>query len=103
MASKNTRKSTPQQVKADIVHFYGTKPEWVKSELDITMATVFEFGSNEKAVVAEDEKGLYVTGKSYVGAPIFDPYRMNRRNEVIVQTCEQNQELVYTIVKAEEK
>lgn len=94
MASKNTRNSTPQQAKAQVVHFYGTKKEWVKAELDVTMASLYANGTNEKAVVAEDEKGLYVTGKSYVGAPIFDPYRIYDRDSVSVKVDENGQYII---------
>lgn len=67
--------------KNKVLNFYGTKPEWVKAELDLRMCDIFgeDKAFKETAVVAEDEKGLYVTGKSYVGAPLLDPYRQYKR------------------------
>lgn len=73
------KQTTANETKNKVVNFYGTKPEWVKAELDVRMCDVFPNAFKEKVVVAEDEKGLYVTGKSYVGAPLLDPYRMYHR------------------------
>lgn len=78
------KQTTANEVKNKVVNFYGTKPEWVKAELDLRMCDIFENAFKEKAVVAEDEKGLYVTGKSYVGAPLLDPYRCYQRLVPIV-------------------
>lgn len=67
--------------KNKVLNFYGTKSEWVKAELNLRMCDIF--GENnafkEVAVVAEDEKGLYITGKSFVDAPLLDPYRQYKR------------------------
>lgn len=73
------KQTTGNEEKNKVVNFYGTKPEWVKAELDLRMCDIFENAFKEKAVVAEDEKGLYVTSKSYVGASALDPYRCYRR------------------------
>jgi hypothetical protein len=73
------KQTTANEAKAKVVNFYGTKPEWVKAELDLRMCDVFENAFKEKLVIAEDEQGLYVTGKSYVGAPLLDPYRLYHR------------------------
>ena len=82
MASKNSRNSTPTQQKTAIVHFYGTKKEWVKHEFpypEFNMNSLFNTGLNDRVVICEDEQGLYVTGKSYVGARSLDPYRLYKR------------------------
>lgn len=87
MASKNARNSVPQQTKNTIVHFYGTKKEWVKHEFpypEFNMNSLFNTGLNDRVVVCEDEKGLYITGKSYVGARSLDPYRMYKRRQPVV-------------------
>ena len=88
------KQTTANDAKNKVVNFYGTKPEWVKAELDLRMCDIFETAFKEKAVVAEDEKGLYVTGKSYVGAPLLDPYRCYRR---LVPTV--NEDGTYTVNK----
>ena len=75
--------------------FYGTKPEWVKAELDLRMCDVFENTSKEKVVVAEDEKGLYITGKSYVGASLLDPYRMYQR--VVPEVITEGENTIYKV------
>lgn len=78
--------------KTKVVNFYGTKKEWVKAELNIRMCDIFgeDKAFKETAVVAEDEQGVYVTGKSYVGAPLLDPYRLYRRIVLEVITDENN-------------
>jgi hypothetical protein len=88
MASKNSRKSTPVQTKTQIVHFYGTKNEWVKYEFpypEYNFKNITNNGLNDHVVVCEDENGLYITGKSYVGALTVDPYRMYERKKAILQ------------------
>lgn len=83
MASKNARNSSPTQQKTVLVHFYGTKKEWVKHEFpypEFNMNSLFNTGLNDRVVICEDEQGLYVTGKSYVGACSLDPYRMYKRH-----------------------
>jgi hypothetical protein len=82
------------EAKNQVVSFYGTKSEWVKAELDLRMCDVFESSFKEKLVVAEDEKGLYITGKSYVGASLLDPYRLYHRIVPIV-----NEDGTYTVNK----
>jgi hypothetical protein len=78
---KKKQTNANNDAKNKVVNFYGTKPEWVKAELDLRMCDIFgeDKAFKETAVVAEDEKGLYVTGKSYVGAPLLDPYRQYKR------------------------
>lgn len=84
------KQTTASEAKSKVVNFYGTKPEWVKAELNFRMCDIFgsDKAFKEPAVVAEDEAGLYVTGKSYVGAPLLDPYRMYKRLEPIVETAD---------------
>lgn len=82
MGSKkpNNQKSTTFSQKEKIDSFYGTKAEWVKAELEgVSYSSVFGTDLKDKVVVAEDEKGLYLTGKSYVGALVLDPHRINKR------------------------
>ena len=88
------KQTTANEAKNKVDNFYGTNPEWVKAELDLRMCDICENAFKEKAVVAEDEQGLYVTGKSYVGAPLFDPYRCYNR---IVPTV--NEDGTYTVNK----
>jgi hypothetical protein len=78
---KKKQTNANNDAKNKVVNFHGTKPEWVKAELDLRMCDIFgeDKAFKETAVVAEDEKGLYVTGKSYVGAPLLDPYRQYKR------------------------
>jgi hypothetical protein len=78
---KKKQTNANNDAKNKVVNFYGTKPEWVKAELDLRMCDIFgeDKAFKETAVVAEDERGLYVTGKSYVGAPLLDPYRQYKR------------------------
>ena len=81
--------------KSNTDSFYGTKPEWVKAELDLRMCDVFENASKEKVVVAEDEKGLYITGKSYVGASLMDPNRMYHR--VVPEVITEGENIIYKV------
>lgn len=88
MASKNSRKSTPVPAKTQIVHYYGTKSEWVKYEFpypDYNLKNVLGNGYNDKVVVCEDEQGLYITGKSYVDAKVLDPNRIYNRKTPTLQ------------------
>ena len=84
------KQTTVNAAKNTVVNFYGTKSEWVKAELNFCMCDIFgsDKAFKEQAVVAEDEAGLYVTGKSYVDAPLLDPYRMYTRFEPIVETAD---------------
>jgi hypothetical protein len=91
------KQTTANEAKNKVVNFYGTKPEWVKAELDVRMCDVFENAFKEKVVIAEDERGLYVTGKSYVGAPLLDPYRLYHRFQPIV-----NEDGTYSVKKLNE-
>lgn len=87
--SKNQVKSTggnkDVQVKyADArMAYMNTKKELVVKESNIEMGQVFVgvAGSKSLIVVCEDHLGYYLTSKSYVDAPLLDPYRNYRRNE----------------------
>ena len=64
--------------------FYGSKSDWVKFEFpypEVNMKNLFDNAFNGKAVVCEDEQGLYITGKSYINSNILDPYRMYHRRK----------------------
>lgn len=96
------KQTTVNESKSKVVNFYGTKADWVKCELDLTIGDIMckVFGKignslNEKAVVAEDETGLYVTGKSYVGALVLDPYRMY--NRVVPEVITEGENIVYKV------
>lgn len=95
MAQKKIKGS--ETAKSDVKHFFGTKAEWVKAELDIPVSKVFgEWeGFKETVVIAEDEQGLYVTGKSYVGASMLDPYRIYKR--VVPEVITEGEQVSYRI------
>lgn len=84
------KQTTVSEAKNTVVNFYGTKSEWVKAELDVRMCDIFgaDKAFKEKAVVAEDDNGLYITGKSYIDAPLLDPYRMYHRHQPNVETLD---------------
>ena len=63
MAKKKEKKI---ENKTKIELFYGTKPEWVIKEME------------NNRVLCKDEKGEYITDKTYVGAPLHDPNRIYR-------------------------
>ena len=78
-----SKKMNAQQ-KTIITSFYGSKSDWVKFEFpypEINMKNLFDDAFNGKAVVCEDEKGLYITGKSFIDSHILDPYRMYHRRK----------------------
>ena len=89
------KQMTANDAKSNTDSFYGTKPEWVKAELDLRMCDVFENASKEKVVVAEDEKGMYITGKSYVGASLLDPHRMYHR--VVPEVITEGENTIYKV------
>lgn len=76
--------------KNKVVNFYGTKGEWVKAKLDVRMCDILgsDNAFKEPAIVAEDDQGLYITGKSFIDAPLLDPYRMYHRLQPIVETMD---------------
>jgi hypothetical protein len=67
--------------------YLSTKKEMVVVEnTNLKMSSFFTNALNDSVVIAEDQKGFYVTGKSYVNALTMDPYRScaNARNDVSV-------------------
>lgn len=91
------KQSVISDSKNKVVNFYGTKSEWVKATLDLRMCDVFENAFMEKIVVAEDDNGLYVTGESFVDAPLLDPYRLYHR--VVPDVVTEGDTTVYKINK----
>ena len=77
------------EAKSKVINFYGTKTEWVKGDLNIKLNEVISSATAEQAIVAEDSEGLYVTGKSFAGAPVLDPYRLYNR---VVPTATTNED-----------
>lgn len=81
--SKNARVAKIAGEKNNKVNiFYGSKPEWVKLELPFpehNLNMYFENASSEPVVVCQDEKGFYITGKSFLTGRILDPYRLYHR------------------------
>jgi hypothetical protein len=79
MGKKKPEKNQPSQVKyADPREAYlSTKKEMVVVEnTGLKLSGIFSNSYlNDSAVIAEDQKGFYVTGKSYVGSSVLDPYR----------------------------
>lgn len=81
MGRKKPEKNQPNQVKyADPREaYFSTKKEMVVVEnTGLKLSGIFSNAmamSSESAVIAEDQKGFYVTGKSYVDALTLDPYR----------------------------
>ena len=60
--------------------YLSTKSAMVLKELDYQLKDFFADAMKDKAVLAEDQRGLYITGKSYVDALTLDPYRQYNRN-----------------------
>lgn len=84
---KNTNQPENAQVKyADPrMSHSGTHTDFVKKESNIKFSEINSNPlTNDYIVVAEDQNGLYVTGKSYINSGILDPYRMYHRHEYIV-------------------
>lgn len=64
----------------------GTKENMVLAVLeDLNMKDICNSEFSDKVVIAKDSNGLYATGKSYVNAPLLDPYRMYIRIPVSEQ------------------
>lgn len=62
------------------ISYLGTKSDMVVKELDQKLKEIItDYAFNDKAVIAKDDIGLYVTGKSYVDALVLDPFRMYRK------------------------
>lgn len=84
MAKKQTKEQHSTEQPTENL---GTRKEDIVAELkDVYMYQLFpEYGSNEQAVVAKDKNGMYITGKSWVGSGLLDPYKMYRRIVVTEQ------------------
>ena len=59
--------------------YYGTKSEWVKEILDEPITYNDGKYIFKLDVIAEDDKGYYMTTKSYAKGILLDPYRMYKR------------------------
>ena len=68
------------EAKSKVINFYGTKADWFVADLEnVYLSDLFSNANREQAVVAKDETGYYVTGRSFLGAPVLDPYRVYTR------------------------
>lgn len=88
MAKNTTKKETHNTFKPTAR--MSTYLEDVVAELQgVCMSELFpEFSFKDKVVIAKDDNGMYLTGKSYVGTKLLDPYKMYRRIEVIAKDGE---------------
>ena len=68
--------------------YLSTKSEMVLKELDYQLKDFFENAMKDKAVLAEDQRGMYITGKSYINALTLDPYRQYNRNTLKITRTE---------------
>lgn len=89
------KQTANSDAKTKVVNFYGTKLEWVKAELDMYMCDIFENALKEKVVVAEDENGLYITSKSFVGSLLLDPYR--QYNRIVPEVVTEGDVITYKV------
>lgn len=88
---KNTNKPQSQnQVKYSDPResFMSTKSNMMIKELDFKLKDIFKTDYNETAVLAEDQNGLYITGKSYIDALVLDPFRQYERNKIKITKSE---------------
>lgn len=87
---KNNNNNQNTQVKySDPREAYlSTKENMIIKELDYKLKDIFKTEYNEKAVLAEDQNGFYVTGKSYVNALVLDPFRQYERNKIKITKTE---------------
>ena len=87
--SKNQLKSTGANKNVQVKYedprmsYMSTKKELVVKESNIELGMVFEETACGKSsvVVCEDHLGYYLTSKSYVDAPVLDPYRNYKRDQ----------------------
>jgi hypothetical protein len=73
------KKQTKQIVKENVNFNLSTKKEHVVKELDCCITKYFPNAIKEQAILASDEKGTYITTKSYVDSNILDPYKIYNR------------------------
>jgi len=50
---------------------------------DITIDDIYKNEIKDTVVIAKDDKGMYVTSKSFAGTHLLDPYKLYNRVEVI--------------------
>jgi hypothetical protein len=74
--------------------YLSTKAAMVVAESDIPLTNIYSNAIGGTAVIAEDARGLYVTGKSYVDSPMMDPFRQYHRNMVTVEKTETSYDIV---------
>jgi hypothetical protein len=74
--------------------YLSTKAAMVVAESDIPLTNIYSNAIGGIAVIAEDARGLYVTGKSYVDSPMMDPFRQYHRNMVTVEKTETSYDIV---------
>ena len=83
------KKKPKVEQKTIVTAYLGTKSDMVVKELDVMLKDIVkDYSFNDKAVIAKDDNGLYVTGKSYVDALVLDPFRRFRK--VVVTENEGN-------------
>ena len=72
--------------------FLSTKSNMVVAETNLPLNTFFEIGGKTMAVIAEDGKGLYLTGKNMIDSNLLDPFRQYHRGKVIITKNEPTKE-----------
>lgn len=84
--SKNSNQVTQNKVKYDDprMGYLSTRSELVLKVTDLRLSQIFPEAMNDTAVICEDQKGLYITGKSYVDANMLDPYRNYKRGSITI-------------------
>lgn len=87
---KNSSAKNEGQVKYDDPRdaYLSTKKEMVIANTEYKLNMFFNSAMNDIAVIAEDKNGYYITGKSFIGANVLDPYRQFHRNEITVVKTE---------------
>ena len=68
--------------------YLSTKSHMVVAKTDLALNSIYHTFYHEKAVIAEDKNGFYVTGSSYVDALVLDPFRQYERSKVNVVKTE---------------
>lgn len=74
--------------------YMSTKKAMVVAESDIPLTNIYSNAIGGTAVIAEDARGLYVTGKSYVDSPMMDPFRQYHRGMVTVEKTETSYDII---------
>jgi hypothetical protein len=93
--SKSNAAATTVNKNADPRDAYlSTKSAMVVAESDIPLTNIYSNAIGGIAVIAEDAKGFYVTGKNYVDSPMMDPFRQYHRNMVTVEKSETSYDII---------